>query len=344
MNNHVTIDDIAKKLNKSKGLVSLALSNKYGVSEETRSQIILEAIKMGYPLTKKKTNCSNKSNRKINIMLVFYSGMLMDDFYWARVVSSIEQALRQNKAIVSFMEWNTVDSSDAIVSLYRSECDGIIIVGSPEIELLDQINSIGRPIVLVDSSCISCDYTQVKANNYTGGYLLANYLYNLGHRHICFFGDTSEEETLAQRKGGVARFLEKNERRGVQIDFLDAMLDEGSIEYCSVIQLRKYLGQKNRATAMICANDAIAARAYEVIAEAGLKIPEDISVVGFDNTKKCEWLSPKLTTAFVNIKKMGEIAVTLILQHVKEEESDHAHMQIEIETSIVVRESVRELI
>ena len=128
MNNRVTIEDIAKKLNKSKGLVSLALSNKYGVSEETRSQIILEAIKMGYPLTKKKTNCSNKSNRKVNIMLVFCSGMLMDDFYWAKVVSGIEQTLRQHKAIVSFMEWNKVDSSEVVVSLYRSECDGIIIV------------------------------------------------------------------------------------------------------------------------------------------------------------------------------------------------------------------------
>ena len=345
MNNRVTIEDIAKKLNKSKGLVSLALSNKYGVSEETRSQIILEAIKMGYPLTKKKTNCSNKSNRKVNIMLVFCSGMLMDDFYWAKVVSGIEQTLRQHKAIVSFMEWNKVDSSEVVVSLYRSECDGIIIVGSPEMELLDQINSIGRPIVLVDSSCISCDYTQVKANNYTGSYLLTQYLYDLGHRHICFFGDTSEEETLAQRKGGVARFLEKNKNRGIQIDFLDARLDKGSQEYCSITQLRKYIRQKNHATAMICANDAIAARAYEAIAEAGLKIPEDISVVGFDNTQKCEWLSPKLTTVFVDIKKMGEIAVALILQYVKQEESEkYTRMQIEIETSIVVRESVKKLV
>ena len=68
-------------------------------------------------------------------------------------------------------------------------------------------------------------------------------------------------------------------------------------------------------------------------------------MVGFDNTQKCEWLSPKLTTVFVDIKKMGEIAVALILQHVKQEESEkYTRMQIEIETSIVVRESVKKLV
>jgi len=249
MDKRVTIEDIAKKLNKSKGLVSLALANKYGVSEETRSQIILEAIRMGYEFRPQKNVVSSKSNRRVNIMLVYIGDMLADEFYWARVISGLERILRQNKAIISLMNAEELSPSEMLVSLYRSECDGIIIVGSLQPEVTDQLNRLGRPLVMVDSSCISCDFTQVRANNYTGAYLMAKYLYEKGHRHICFFGDTYSEETLAQRKEGVKRFAELFEKNGVTLDVLDARLDEGSREYCSIAQLLEYIKQCNVAAA-----------------------------------------------------------------------------------------------
>ena len=343
MDKRVTIEDIAKKLNKSKGLVSLALSNKYGVSEETRSQIILEAMRMGYEFRPQKSVVSSKSNRRVNVMLAYTGSMLTDEFYWAQVVSGLERVLRQNKAIISLMNWDDMEPSEALVSLYRSECDGVIIVGSVAPTMFENLKRLGRPIILVDSSYISYDFTQVKASNYTSAYLVAKYLYELGHRHLCFFGDTRDEETLARRKEGVKRFAEQFAYAGVRLDVLDDRLDKNSFEYCSMTQLRKYVQQDDIATAMICANDAIAVRAYEALAEAGLRIPEDISVVGFDDTNRCEQLSPKLTSVFVNVQRMGEVAVEQILREIHRERGETDHIQIEIEAPIVERESVKSL-
>lgn len=345
MKEKVTIEDIATKVGKSKSLVSLALANKYGVSETQRSQIVMEAIRMGYKFKWAPPNKSdNKSNRRKRIFVCFHRGMIDDERYWTGVVSSVEQHLQHSGCFMQIYSWtNSPGIKELPYVFYRSGCDGLIGFGTLiSTKCMMELRDIGKPMVFIDSGSMVPGITNIKASNYAGAYQLAQYLHTLGHKHLCFVGDTSEEETFAERRNGVARYKETS--HGISVDFLDASIEEGLIEWVNLTQLRKYLKSPGRATALMCINDSVALRVYQVAEELGLRIPTDFSVVGFDNIGLCEWVKPALTTCAVDRNRIAHMAVVMLLKQINEIDSAlYNGIKVEIPTEIIQRDSVRKL-
>lgn len=345
----VTIEDIAKAVGKSKSLVSLALSNKYGVNEEMRSKIIMTAVRMGYEFRNdSERHPGARSGSKKKIFICFSQSMLDDPTYWMELICNVERHLRKRGCSAQIYGWGTKDEIEKLIAdFYHSGCQGMISFGTGmDNEVLKDILCFGRPLVLIDSGNILSGAIHIKAANYSGMYRAMQYLYHQGHRKICLVGDASVEETFTERCNGVLRFAERH-RDQIRLTRVDTPLTPGLAEYVNLGQLREHL-KKGEATAYICINDAVAGRLYEQAEQLGVRIPEDISVMGFDNAVNSKFLQPALTTCAVNREHLAELAVEVLLLNLKVEQNNGSHslfsgVRVEIPVSILERKSVRRI-
>ena len=342
----VTIDDIARAVGKSKSLVSLALANKYGVNEEVRSQIVMTAVRMGYEFKDRQVERSgSRSSSKKKIFICFSRDMLDDTSYWMELICNVERHLQKRGCFSQIYGWDSTQNHEQLVAdFYRSGCLGIITFGTGiSDEVLGDILQFGRPLVLIDSGNLLPGAIHIKAANYSGMHRAMQYLYDMGHTSICFVGDCGMEETFAERRNGVLRFIERNSGK-VKLSLVDDRLTPGLREYVNLEQLRAHL-QKRDATAYLCVNDAVAAQVYEQAEALGLRIPEDISVMGFDNANSSKWLRPTLTTCAVDRDRLAELSVEVLLLNLKMEQTDADSLfegiKVEIPVDIVERESVK---
>ncbi len=344
----VTIDDIARMMGKSKGLVSMALANKYGVSEEMRAQIVMTAVRMGYEFKTKKNGAdgSRSSGRK-KVFVCFERSMLEDTSYWMELICNVERHLQKRGIFTQIygMEYGK-DEEQLVTDFYRSGCVGMITFGpSLTPRETEDLLSLNRPVVLIDSDSVLLSGTgsiHIKAANYNGAYDAMRYLFDRGHRRICFVGDCSREETFAERRDGALRFVERCETP-IELTAVDRSLSAGISEYVNLEQLYAQLKTGN-ATAYLCANDAIAARVYVAAEELSLRIPDDISVMGFDNATSSRWLRPALTTCAVDRDRLATMAVEMLLLHLKSTEGDDDRLfsgiKVEIPVTVTERDSV----
>ena len=345
MKERVTIEDIAKKVGCSKSLVSLALSNKYGVSESVRSKIIMEAIKMGYEFKHNKGNAAETltSHRK-RIFVCFPKSMLDDENYWQDIIIHVEQHLRRNFCFTQVSSWDKESEADDLpYTFYRSGCDGLIGFAT-EIppDGIVKLKTVGKPMVFVDSGFYMPGLINVKASNRNGMFWLAQYLMEQGHTHMCFVGDASTEETFAERRDGIRRFVELHPR--IRMDYVDTPIDGKISEWVNLEHLQRYLQQEERASVLLCVNDAVAVRAYEVIERLGLRIPDDISVTGFDGIQRGSWLKPALTTCSVDRSRVAEMATALLLNQLNGTSGSlFDGVRVEVPVDIIARDSVKNL-
>ena len=345
MKEKVTIEDIANKVGCSKSLVSLALSNKYGVSEAVRSKIIMEAIKMGYEFKHNKSNTGDMlSSHRKRIFVCFPKSMLDDENYWQDIIIRVEQQLNRNFCFTQVSSWDKESEADDLpYTFYRSGCDGLIGFAT-EIppDGMVKLKAVGKPMVFVDSGFYMPGLIHVKASNRNGIFWLAQYLEEQGHTHMCFVGDASSEETFAERRDGIRRYVELHP--DIRMDYVDSRIDGGIQEWVNLAHLKRYLQQDDRATVLICINDAVAIRVYEMAEKMGLRIPDDISVAGFDGIQQSGWLKPALTTCAVDRNRVAEMATALLLSQLNGTSSMlYNGVRVEIPVEIIIRESVKKL-
>ena len=130
----------------------------------------------------------------------------------------------------------------------------------------------------------------------------------------------------------------------IRMDYVDSRIEGGIQEWVNLAHLKRYLQQDDRATVLICINDAVAVRVYEMAEKMGLHIPDDISVAGFDGIQQSGWLKPALTTCAVDRSRVAEMATALLLSQLNGTSSMlYNGVRVEIPVEIIIRESVKQL-
>lgn len=337
MSKNVSMDLIAEELNVSKSLVSLALSNKYGVSDEMRNTIRTTAMKMGYRFKNKVTGSSSKIE---SITIVVDRNDLLDFEFWIKVINSIEKELyRRNISVfLSVLENNEQDFMP--LSIKQMKTNGILVLGQIPLKNIVPISMTGLPIVLVDSIYSDLKFDHILANNYIGAYEATELILNHGHKNIGFVPAVSYSYSFRERYRGFTDCINNRKKADKISQGIVHHFDSFYVPF-SKDQFIKVICSKDRPTALFCACDDIALRVYEILNELGLKVPDDISVVGFDNDKKGESASPPLTTVNIPKTEMGEDAVGLLLNRI--ERPDRNLRLIMVGTNIIMRESLIEI-
>lgn len=333
----ITLLDIANRVGVTKGLVSLALSDSNLVNENTRAEIILAALEMGYDLSKRKIS---QVRTKIYTLIVRESSRL-NTFFWAEVIKGMELYLSEHGINLDLVEYKDDEKkNDVLLNLIDKKTQGIIMVADCDRKRVGTIGKAALPMVVVDgNNYYGSAYDCVVASNYISAYSAARYLVKRGHRSIAFVGNTELAISFKQRAAGFrdgAKFMD------IKVLYHECS-EKGSKEqsYFDERKLNTILNKQERPTAIMCANDYTACEVYNFLKKKGLSVPEDVSLIGFDNIEFEHELIPFLTTFEIPKTEMGKIAVELLEDRIKNPNSPKKI--IEVMASMVERGSVVDL-
>jgi len=326
----VTIRDVAEAAGVSISTVSRVLNNKVDVAPETSRNVQTVIEKLGYTSS---LAARSLRSRKTNVIgLVLFD--IVDPFS-VQVLRGIDRAIREldYDLIVYtsgvFRAKQISDRERRNVSLLDSSItDGIIIV-APSADTFQTVS----PIVVIDPNHENPDYPAVIAQNCEAALTAMKYLTSLGHQRIGFIGGRPELQSAIQRMQGYRDGLCQ---AGLPFD-PDLVQVGDYYKETGYLCAQRLIKLPDPPTAIFAANDQSAFGVYQAAQEAGLRIPGDLSVVGFDNIPESAFVTPALTTVDQSIEQMGFLATGLLVRLLSDEELENRIYTIP--THLVVRES-----
>lgn len=338
MKKTVTLADIAKPLGVSNVTVSKALSGQKGVSEELRAKIYALADELGY----KQVSHKDSKNTSYNIGVLIHERHLenrYDSFYQqmyqcVNLRATSKGCFSQLEAVSSEMEKNFIVPQMVV----DQRAHGIIIIGQLGREYVAFLSAKGRvPYVFLDFSDYHSETDAVVSDSYYGAYTLTKYLIEKGHRDIAYVGTVSSTASITDRYFGYLKALMEHgikPREEWKID--DRYLDTGKVDEENLLRLPEHMP-----TAFFCNCDIVGGKLVRKLENAGYRVPEDISVVGYDNYLYPGVCDVELTTYEVDIKEMARKAVNHLL---KKMAGENIRKGIRIvEGHLVEKQSVREI-
>ena len=304
-----TIKDIASKAGVSIATVSRVLNfdESLNVTDVTKQRIFEAAEELNY--VKKKEKNIKKSTYKVAIANWYTEKEEVLDPYYLSIRMSIEQrCVSENIEVVKL---------SPLFTTYIKEVDGIIAIGKFGHMEVEKLKTVSSNIVFVDCSPESEVYDSVVSDFKYATINLLNYLEGLGHKNIGYISGVEYvnggTEIFVDRR--VRTYKEEMSARG--IDYKENLYIGKFTPQSGYELMKMALGDKNNITAYIIANDSMAIGAYKAINEASLKIPEDISIVSYNDNITSQFIVPALTTVKIHMEFMGETAVELLIERLK---------------------------
>jgi len=333
----VRLEDIARECGVTKGLVSRALAGKYNVGDETRNVIMQKAVELGYDFKKLRT----KTNKKTSVVIIVSSTILMKEDYWQPIIKNMYATL--NRASIK-LEYFVFDSDNIdlehVKTLRDNPCIAFVVLHKNPDVIFKEIRKFNKPIIEVDPKYIhSTGVTQIKYSNYTSIYEATNILINYGHKNICFYGSDMHAFSFRERHDGFNACIANNFKNGVR--GFEVNFDNTDLQYSDNKMLRDTLMKNPQITAIVCANDICALNAYKVIAKMGKEIPEDYSIIGFDNISDGKYVIPTLSTFNVPREQIGDEIGLYIIRLTQENKPQYSEFTIRCD--FIERDSVRRL-
>ncbi|MFD4669086.1 LacI family DNA-binding transcriptional regulator [Lentzea sp. NPDC058450] len=327
----VTIRDVAAQAGVSVATVSKVLNNRYGVSADTFARVTAVIKDLGYEAS---LVAQSLRNRRTNVI-----GILVADIepFSTELLKGAADAIRGTgfELVVYSAGGRTTDPHGWELR-YLSRLSGTLVDGAVLVTPAVDLEGIpGTPVVAVDPHTGRAALPTVDSDNLHGGRLATEHLLSLGHTRIAMLTGRADLKSAQQRETGYRGALAS---AGVPVD--ESLVVRGDyVADVAAASARELLARPDRPTAVFAANDISAIAAIEAARELGLRVPEDLSVVGFDNLPESALCSPPLTTVQQPIREMGHRALELLVKLIQNEEPADTH--ITLGTDLVVRQSTR---
>ena len=326
------IVEIAERAGVSPATVSRALRGMHHVNERTRTKIVAAAMELNYPLRPdliprdltKKTNC-------VGVIAPYISR-----WFFSQAINGIEQSLREVGMDLLLFNFSQVDSRQRIFQQrqLRGKVDAIIVVSMPptDEEFLSLL-SLGIPITTIGFSHEGC--TSIAIDDVLGGRVATKHLTDLGHREIAVLSGARETaynfDVSGNRNKG---YLEALNEVGVEWNPELEISGDFNI-YTSEIAMESFLRRKKLPTAIFCHSDEMAFGALKAIRNKGMRVPEDISVIGFDDHDIAQYIG--LTTVSQAPQFEGQVAAAAAIAEVGNPALERR--KIVVPLSLMVRET-----
>ena len=354
MQNRITINDVAKAAGVSNATVSRVLNNSdYPVSPEIRKRVLEAAKKLRYTPNLFGRNLKKGKSNDIGVIVP----SLLNPFY-AETVAGIELECRKRGYNPIFCSsGHKVEKEMEYVDLLQQKCvDGLIISSiSSNVADMQQILDHNRNIVLFDQPAICGGCDSVTYNFNEAGKMAARYLLGKGHHEIAFLVPSFDRQSRVARFEGVKEVLEESgigfqeknlfllEEESQEIIENESILsDNRSGWFKDGIELAQaFLKSGCKATAIVAVNDIIALGLLHEFIRNGVRVPQDISVLGFDDINISVMSNPSLTTIAQPSVEMGRMAAHMLIERINGELQSNTN--IVLRPSIVERESVRQI-
>lgn len=332
-----TIKDIARVTGVSATTVSNVIHGKSGrVSAETIEKINNAIVELGYvPNMSARSLVSNSSKviGMINHIVPHNQSNIMEDPFQSSFIGTIERVLRENGY---YLMLRTVETSDELLTFLRNwNVDGLFFTGIFKDQFFDVLSTLTIPIVLIDSYVQHPNFCNVGLEDFEGSYTATKYLITKGHRRIAFASPNIKDGgVLQERFYGYKAALTEN-----SIPFDKRLVFENEMDIESCQSLSKEIMKTPDITGVVVTADVMAAGLIAGLRANGKKVPDDISVIGFDNISLCQMITPTLTTIHQDIPLRGRLAVNMMLERLEGKKPEKP--EIILPTHLVERESVR---
>lgn len=337
----VSIKDVAQAAGVSTTTVSYVLNMREGesFSPETVRRVLKAARTLNYVPSQSARSLISRKSRLIGVVIpqtepgkeFMFSNPFYGDF-----LSAVEYTARENQYHLLI---SGTDRDQSYVNIARNrDVDGIIIVGTYPGEQLAALKDVGAPVVLVDSYVKDETFHLIGNDDRAGGRMATEYLIARGHRSIAYVSGSIREHGVNERR--YRGYRDALEAAG--IPFVQERVYAGNVDMAygmKAAQARSARGQGE--TAALVSADILAMGYIKGLRRCGLRVPEDVSVMGFDDVYLAELCDPSLTTVRQDIRSKGRLAAQCIIDAAKE--ASHPRQEIILPLEIIERQSVRDL-
>lgn len=326
-----TIYQVSELAGVSLATVSRVMNNNARVSEATRKKVLAAMEQLGYrPNSIAQSLASSRSN-SVGILVSELHGP-----FYGEMLSGIENECRAagKHVIIAAGHSEEASEKDGIEFLISRSCDALILhVEAVSDDYLIKLASGTLPIVLINRFIPRLANNCISLNNELGGYLATKQLLQQGHRQLAYMAGPMWKSDAKDRYHGHLRAMADH-----GLSFNPALLAEGDFQDSSGSAcMQQLLAKGIPFTALVCANDEMAAGAMEVARSHGLNVPQDLSIVGFDNLILARYIYPKLTTIDYPIGEMGRMAARWVLKNIYQQQA--LQLKNVFEPALVCRDS-----
>lgn len=329
----LTVKDIANKAGVSVTAVSFVLNNKPGVSEATRKKIqkIIDETDFKPNLTSKKLVL----NKSFNICLIInpYSSPFEDLFYFEITRGILNRSRKYDYNII--ISRPIMSNSELPDIVYSGDADGIIFMQDIAPILIEKAVACKLPFVIVDSHSRNNKITSINPDYITAAFDATNYLIENGHTDIAVVSSKIVSDFYKQTSEGFKKAMKKNSLP-IRKKYTEIFAENENSAYKAAQSLFK--DTSHIPSAVLCTVDSFAIGVIRCIKEMGLSVPDDVSVIGIDDTLLSRYIEPKLTTVGIDKAGMGSLALDMLFDKIdgKEVQSISLPMQLIVRDSVTV--------
>ncbi|MEU8820572.1 LacI family DNA-binding transcriptional regulator [Actinoplanes sp. NPDC048796] len=326
------IEDVARQAGVSVGTVSNVLNRPDVVAPATRERVTAAIASLGYVLHEPARALKAGRSRTV--------GLIVPDIanpFFADVARGAERVADRHDVIVTL--YNSAESADRELRhfgrLEEQRAQGVLVtpVGGA-VKMLEAVRRRGTPVVLIDRGSKQAAVCSVAVDNQAGGRLAAAHLLALGHRRLAFAGGPLALGQVADRLAGARR---EADAAGATLEVLEtSRLDVAAGRTVGAALAAR--SSAKRPTAVFCGNDLVALGVLQAVTRDGLRLPDDLAVVGYDDIAYAAAAAVPLTSIRQPRQRLGQVAADLLFDEI-DRGADHSHQQIVFDPELIVRQS-----
>jgi len=331
-----TIYDIADALNLSPATISRGLKDHPAIRKDTRKRIIDKAKEMGYQHNSFASNLRRNRTNTIGVIVP-----RLNSYFMSTVIAGMERVA--NKAGYNLIISQSMESIDKeianVKTMFNSRVDGLMVslaYDTQDIEHFEMLLSKGIPLIFFDRIFDHPNCTCLVIDNYKAGYEMTNHMIEQGCKRIAHITASQKRNVYADRMRGYKQALADN---SIAFDeslvFVNNLTDQAGIDVS-----RAVLEMKTLPDGIFSANDACAVSCIRELKQAGIKIPEQIAVAGFNNDPLSKVIKPNLTTVQYPGEEMGEMAASTLIRRLDRLEGANLN-SIVLRHELIIRESTK---
>lgn len=330
----VTIKDLAERLDVSPSTVSRALNNHPAISEATKTRVKKLAEELRY---QPNLLAQGLQKKRVNVV-----GVIVPEIrhhFFSAVISGIEEIM--HNAGFTIMVCQSIEDPqreiDNLEALMSHQISGLMISISENTTNNGQFSPVisrGIPLVFFDRVIEGIDTSCVVVDDYEGAFQAVKHLIESGYRDIAYIGGPEHLNIQKDRFMGYKMALEK-----YKIEMHPEWVIFSGLNEKDGVEAARVLLKENRPRAIFCINDPVAMGVYSVVQRNGLRIPEDVAIVGFTDDPMGRYMNPPLTTISQPKAEMGKTAARLLLEQMNQSQDEFIPRVIKLQTKLIRRES-----
>ena len=328
-----TIYEVSKLAGVSLATVSRVLNNSGKVTPKTREKVQAAIAELGYRPNSMAQSLASRRSNSVGILIPELHGP-----FFGVMLSSLEKELRDagKRVIITAGHSDENKERDCIEFLLGSSCDALILhVYSVPHDYLVELNKGPVPIVILNNYVPELADNCIFLDNEHGGYIATKALLERGHTDLAYISGPHWKSDSFKRLAGHKRAMQE-----FDLEVNEKLIIEGDFEEASGrAAMKQLLSLGISFTGVICANDEMAAGAIDIARKQGISVPDDISVIGYDNVYFTQYLNPKLSSIGCRISEMGQMAARCVLKNAYDQPD--LTIQNTFKPRLVLRESVK---